>query len=110
MSNEKAISIALMASATTKTESPPAFPAAAAPPAAIAARMIQLRKENAAPALIKFFHKKAIAGSPIGLRVKGARFALRFFLETCQLPERTAATFSAIRWEASTEASSKATS
>src|ERR1051326_1869185 len=104
------MSMALIANTTTKTESPPALRAPIALAPASTARVIQARREKAAPALIRFFQRKAIAGSPVGLRLKGARFALRFFLEACQLPERMAATFSAIRWDASTEASSNATS
>ena len=71
--------------------------------------MSNIRSVKVWPALIKFFHSNAVMGGPMGRRVNGGRLLLRFWRVACRLPERTAATFSASFWEASTEASSNAT-
>src|SRR5438876_3698795 len=102
--------MALIPSTISESEPPVMFRNATELPMLTAARIIQARKENAEPALIKFFHNNATAGGPVGRSLNGGRLPLRCLLEACQLPARMAAIFSAIRLEASTEASSKATS
>src|SRR5208283_5691341 len=73
------------------------------------ARLIQMRKVKAWPALMRFFQSSATAGGPVGRSVNGGRLLLGCFCAACQLPERTAASFSASFREAWTEASSNAT-
>ena len=73
------------------------------------ARLIQMRKVKAWPALMRFFQSNATAGGPVGCSRNGGRLLLGFFRAACQLPARTAASFSASFWEAWTEASSNAT-
>src|ERR1035441_4831089 len=71
------------------------------------ARLIQMRKVKAWPALMRFFQRSATAGGPVGRHANGGRLLLGFFRAACQLPERTAASFSASFWEAWTEARSE---
>src|SRR5215208_5314464 len=71
---------------------------------------MKVRAENALPALIRFFQSKAIGAHPRGRSVKGERFFLKDLFAVRQLPERAAATFSASFFDASTDASSNATS
>ena len=60
---------------------------------------------------MRFFHKNARAGGPVGRSVNGGRFFFRFPAVECQwAPARTAVILSAILRDNSTEASSKATS
>ena len=68
-----------------------------------------MRNVKAWPALIRFFQSSATAGGPTGRSLKGGRLRRGFLCAACQLPARTAATFSASFREASTEASSNAT-
>src|ERR1035441_9453613 len=49
---------------------------------------------------MRFFQSSATAGGPMGRSVNGGRLLWGFFRAACQLPARTAATFSASRWDA----------
>src|SRR5581483_9435290 len=62
------------------------------------------------PAPIRFFQNKAMAGGPAEASLKGARLAFLGRSKGRCRPERMAVILSAIRLEASTEASSNATS
>src|SRR5436190_16649208 len=75
------------------------------------ARKIQVRKENACPALMRFFQRNATGAAPVGWSTNGGD--MRFFgrAAECQAPPaRTAAMRSANLRDNSTEASSNATS
>src|ERR1017187_3567651 len=101
---------AIIPSTGRRPEPPVAWDAPAEAQTANTARLIQIRKVKAWPALMRFFQSSATAGEPVGPSAKGGRLLRGFFFVACQLPARTAATFSAIFWEAWTEASSNATS
>ena len=95
--------------AGAKPALPKVWPNPTEAPAAVATNTSQSRRVKACPALIRFFHNKATGCRPVGRSLKGGRLFLGFLPAACQLPERTAADFSAIFRDASTEASSKAT-
>ena len=59
-----------------------------------------MRNVKAWPALMRFFQSSATAGEPVGRSANGGRLLRGFFCVACQLPARTAATFSASLWEA----------
>ena len=70
----------------------------------------QNRHVNIDPAPIKFFHNNPTAVGPTGFNLNGARFFFVGLLTHCPRFARIDATFSAMRFEASTDASSNATS
>src|SRR5664279_3914745 len=100
---------AIMPSTGRRPELPEACVAPSVAQRANTAWLIQMRKVKAWPALMRFFQSSATVGGPVGRSAKGGRLLLGFFRAACQLPERTAASFSASFWEAWTEASSNAT-
>src|SRR6266850_958397 len=110
MSNDQTINMpAIPATKVNKPELPALAGSMTQPKTPSEARTIQSRKVKIWPALIRFFHNSAMAGGPVDRSVNGGRLGLRFVFVPRQLPARTAAVRSASFFEASTEASSKAT-